>query len=148
MKKVLLIIVAATVILAGFILKTKPGSNNSRLTIQDKVTIQVTIADSNQERAQGYSNHSPIGYDEGLLFVFEKADLYPFWMKDMLFDLDFIFIRDSRVVYLLKNIKAPVHNQGKMEYAISQEPFDQLLEVKAGFIDKYKIAVQDFVLLQ
>jgi len=148
MKKIWLIIVITIVILAGFILKTKPGSINSKLTIGNKVTIAVTLADTNQKRTQGYSNHPQVGYDEGLLFVFDKADLYPFWMKDMLFDLDFIFIRDNRVVYLLKNIKAPVNNQGEIEYAMSQEPFDQLLEVRSGFIDKYKINLQDSVKLE
>lgn len=144
----MLIIVITIVILAGFILKTKPGSTNPKLTIGDKVTIAVDLADTNQKRTQGYSNHPQIGYDEGLLFMFDKADLYPFWMKEMLFDLDFIFIRNNKVVYLLQNIKAPINYQGEVEYAISQEPFDQLLEVRSGFIDKYNITLKDSVALE
>ena len=148
MRKLWLIIVIATVILTGFILKTKPAVKTKRLTIGNKVTIEVNIADTNQKRAKGYSNHPKIGYNEGLLFVFEQPNVYPFWMKEMLFDLDFIFIRDGRVIYLLENIKAPINNQGEVEYAISEKPFDRLLEVKAGFIDKYKIKISDFIALE
>lgn len=145
MRKLWLIIVITTVILTGFILKTKPAVKTKRLTIGNKVTIEVNIADTNQKRAKGYSNHPEIDYNEGLLFVFEQPNVYPFWMKEMLFDLDFIFIKEEVVVYLLENIKAPVNNHGEVEYAISEKPFDQLLEVKAGFIDKYKIAIGDEV---
>ena len=148
MKKIWLIIVITTVILASFILKTKPASTTRKLTIKNKVTISVDVADTNQKRAQGYSNHPEIDYNQGLLFIFDKADKYPFWMKEMLFDLDFIFINENQVVYLLRNIKAPRNNNGRIEYAISQEPFDRVLEVKAGFIDRYKISLQDSVALE
>jgi len=115
------------------------------MNLGNKVTLQVEVADTEAEHIQGYSNHPPIGYQEGLLFVFESEGVYPFWMKEMLFDLDFIFINNERVVYLLENIKAPVNNQGQIEYANSQVPFNQLLEVKSGFIEKYKIKVEDQV---
>ncbi len=142
-------LIAITIlILAGFGLKTKPASSKNKLTIKNKVTISITIADTDQKRTQGYSNHSAIGYDEGLLFVFDQPDRYQFWMKDMLFDLDFIFINGNRVVYLLENVKAPVNNNNEVEYAISQEPFDRLLEVKSGFIDKFNIKLKDTVYIE
>ena len=125
--------------------KTKPQSKTF-LKIGDKVTVEITLANTNKKRAEGYSNHAPIGFDEGMLFVFENSEIYPFWMKEMLFDLDFVFVRDNKVVYLLKNIKAPVNNQGEIEYAVSQEPFDELLEVKAGFIDKFEIEINDGII--
>ncbi len=137
------IIVIAILILAGLSLKTKPQSDTKKLTVSNKVTLEVTVANTDKTRTKGYSNHPEISYNEGLLFVFPSADTYQFWMKDMLFDLDFIFIRDKRVVYLLENIKAPINNDGQIEYAISPKPFDQLLEVKAGFIEKYQIKIND-----
>jgi uncharacterized protein len=148
MKKIAAIIIIAIVILAGFILKTKLNSANKNLVIADKAEVAVEIADSEIARQKGYSNHPEISYQEGLLFVFNRAGFYPFWMKGMLFDLDFIFIKNGRVVYLLQNVKAPVNNNGEIEYAISQKPFNQLLEVKAGFIDKYNIELNDSVLLK
>lgn len=147
-KKIILLITLATLILAGLIIKTKLGSTGKKLLIEDKITIEITIANTDETRSQGYSNHQPIGFNEGLLFVFEKPDIYPFWMKEMLFDLDFIFVKNGQIVYLLKNIKAPVNNNGQINYAISQEPFDQILEVKSGFIDKFNIQLKDRVSLK
>ena len=137
------IIVIAILILAGLSLKTKPQSDTKNLTISNKVTLEVTVANTDKTRTKGYSNHPEINYNEGLLFVFDQPDRYPFWMKDMLFDLDFIFIKDKRVVYLLENIRAPINNDDQIEYAISPKPFDQLLEVRAGFIEKYQIEIND-----
>lgn len=138
-------IITVIAILAVYLYKTKPQSKTF-LKIDNKVTVEVSLADTNKKRAQGYSNHDPVGFDEGMLFVFENPEIYPFWMKDMLFDLDFVFVRDNRVVYLLKNIKAPINNQGEIEYAVSKEPFDSLLEVKAGFIDKFGIEINDEII--
>lgn len=136
------------VILTGLVLKTKLTPTGRILTIANKTTVSVTLADTDQKRTMGYSNHPEIGFNEGLLFVFDRPGRYPFWMKDMLFDLDFIFINNNRVVYLLKNIKAPVNNQGEIEYALSKVPFNQLLEVKAGFIDKHQVLLKDTIILK
>lgn len=134
-------IVLVILILAVPHFQRQPKQITQSLNLGNKVTLQVEVADTEAEHIQGYSNHPPIGYREGLLFVFEKEGVYPFWMKEMLFDLDFIFINKEQVVYLLENIKAPVNNQGQIEYANSEAPFNQLLEVRAGFIAKYNIKV-------
>jgi uncharacterized membrane protein (UPF0127 family) len=141
----LLVLITVILILAVPRLQKQPKQVTLPMNLGNKVTLQVEVADTETEHIQGYSNHPPIGYQEGLLFVFESEGVYPFWMKEMLFDLDLIFINNDRVVYLLEKIKAPVNNQGQIEYANSQVPFSQLLEVRAGFIDRYNIKIGDFV---
>jgi uncharacterized membrane protein (UPF0127 family) len=145
MKKVFALIIVIS-ILAGLFVKIKSQTEKKTLTLADKVTIAVTVADNDQARAKGYSGHPPIKYTEGLLFVFKKPGKYVFWMNEMLFNLDFIFIKDGQVVELVKNVKAPVNNQGEIEYVFSKKEFNQLLEVKEGFIDKYNIKVGDQIL--
>ncbi len=123
--------------------KKNSPSSSPRLAITDKVEIRVEIADSDTERQQGYSNHPPIGYDEGMLFVFERPAKYPFWMKEMLFDLDFIYIGNGRVVHIEKNVPAPKDNDEQVAVVHSPVIFDMLLEVKSGFADKYDLKVGD-----
>ena len=129
-------------ILAVWLLKTKPSRH---FTIRDKATIAVDIADNDAKREQGYSNHEPIGFNEGMLFVFPYPVTQQFWMKEMLFDLDFIYIRSGSIVYAVEHIKAPIHNKGAVEYINSPEPFDAVLEVKSGFIQKYNVRLGDKV---
>jgi uncharacterized membrane protein (UPF0127 family) len=64
-------------------------------------------------------------------------------MREMLFNLDFIFIRQNRIVDLVENVKNPKDNHGQIEFVNSRQAFDQALEVKAGFIKKYQVRIND-----
>lgn len=140
-----MLLFSVILILAVPRLQKQPKSHSSRINLGNKVTIQVDVADTQEERNQGYSNHPPIDYQEGMLFVFDQVGVYPFWMKEMLFDLDFITIRKNKVLEIFENIKAPVNNQGILEYVNPTKPFDRLLEVKSGFTGKFGIKVGDLV---
>lgn len=133
--------------LVFFILSRKGGKNTQSqlLKIENKATIKIEIAATPAGRAKGYSNRPQISYSEGMLFVFPIAVNYPFWMKDMLFDLDFIFIKNNSIVYLIKKVPSPKNNKGKIAIVNSPKKFDKVLEVKSGFVDKYKIKIGDKV---
>ena len=62
----------------------------------------------------------------------------------MLFDLDFIWIRNKRVIQLDRYIVHPQPDQNPA-IIVPQENVDQVLEVPAGFIDKYGIKIGDKV---
>lgn len=124
------------------IYRSKTQSNLQTAIINDK-PIKVTVADTPQLRDQGYSNHPPISYNEGMLFVFPYLGNYTFWMKDMLFDLDFVYIRNNKVVYTIEQVPAPINNNGQVVYLTSPEQFNKLLEVKAGFVKKTGLKVGD-----
>src|SRR5882672_5260542 len=55
-------------------------------------TIQAYNADTDALRTLGLSGHSPLAADEGMLFIFPAPGEYGFWMKDMLFPLDLVWI--------------------------------------------------------
>ena len=44
---------------------------------------------------KGLSGRDNLADDEGMFFVFEKSDIYPFWMKDMKFAIDIIWIMED-----------------------------------------------------
>src|SRR3989304_6446445 len=63
-------------------------------------TINVEIAQTEAEREQGLSGHKPLADDEGMLFIFDKPGYHGFWMKDMLFSIDIIWISaDKKIVH-------------------------------------------------
>jgi len=102
--------------------------------------IKVDIADTNEERAKGLGGITSLAEDEGMLFVFDKKDTTPsFWMKDMLIPLDIIWINDSKVVRIDKNI--PNSDQTKLYNPGT--PIDYVIEVNAGFSDKKGLKVGD-----
>lgn len=105
------------------------------------ISLDVEIAATPSQRQKGLSSRSSLAVNTGMLFVFNSPDRYQFWMKDMNFPLDFIWIRNGRAVQLSTNIPStqpPV-------ILTPNQPVDQILEVPAGFIDKNGIKVGDEV---
>ena len=68
--------------------------------------IKVELAITPEARARGLSGRQGLTQDEGMLFVFDTPGKYPFWMKDMNFAIDMIWIsEDSKVVYIKKDAR-------------------------------------------
>ena len=105
------------------------------------ISFQVQVADTPRERAKGLSGRESLAEEEGMLFVYEEAGRYSFWMKGMQFPLDFIWIKGDRVVDLDRNV---LPGEVQLPKTISPKvKVDKVLEVKAGSIEEYNIEVGD-----
>ncbi|PIR68178.1 hypothetical protein COU49_02420, partial [Candidatus Nomurabacteria bacterium CG10_big_fil_rev_8_21_14_0_10_35_16] len=60
--------------------------------------IQVELALTQEERLQGLSNRTNLNPGSGMLFIFEQSGEHPFWMKEMNFPLDMIWINENMKV--------------------------------------------------
>ena len=66
--------------------------------------IKVEIADELAEQIQGLSNRPTLPANTGLLFLFSYKQIHFFWMKNMHFPIDIIWIDDDTVVSIHKNL--------------------------------------------
>ena len=111
-------------------------------------SLKATLANDEEERKTGLSGKSTLAEDEGLLFVFDKMDVYPsFWMKDMLIPIDIIWINDGKVTKIDKNLTPPAKDSldSELKLYYPEKPIDYVLEVNAGFSDKSGLKVGDSV---
>ncbi len=115
-----------------------------------KISFNIEIADEPSERKLGLGGRDSLATGSGMLFIFNKADKYKFWMKGMRFPLDFIWINDTRVVDILPNIKQPEPNQPDetLPYLSPIIASDKVLEVNAGDVQRYNIKVGDKILVR
>lgn len=104
------------------------------------VALMVGIADSNGERAQGLSGRPSLPHDEGLLFIFDTAGTYGFWMKEMNFPIDILWFDESR---LLIDISSKVDPSTYPQSFAPRAPAQYVLEVNAGFVEEKKIKLGD-----
>jgi len=73
--------------------------------LNDCVNVEVVSKDADMERGLMY--RVGLGQDKGMLFVFSYDDRHQFWMKNMHFNLDILWIGfDSRIVYIGKDVPA------------------------------------------
>lgn len=101
-------------------------------------TINLIVAKSEKDRMKGLSGRNSLSEDQGMLFVFEKKGKYGFWMRDMKFPLDIIYIDNETVVYLVENAPAATQAPTLTIYKPDTDA-NRVLELNAGGAKKYGI---------
>lgn len=116
--------------------------------IPEEKILTVEVVNTAQSTTQGLSGRSEIGA-EGMLFIFPTSENRYFWMKDMQFDLDMIWINDNKVVSVSKNISQPPQDtpDNRLETYSPNQDVDMVLEVNAGDAEKFNIQPGDVVQL-
>ena len=104
--------------------------------------INVEIVDTAEERARGLSGRSSISDGDGMLFIFDKLGFHSFWMKDMNFPIDIIWIGED---YKIVDITKSVFPDSFPQTFQSQVPAKYVLEVSAGFTNRRDIKIGDRV---
>lgn len=121
-----------------------------KISISDKVTLKIELADTPQKRSLGLGGRDSLATDSGMLFLFDTPPgKHQFWMKGMKIALDFIWINGDQVVDLLPNIPPPTPGtpDNALPIYTSNLDIDKVLEVNAGFINTYNIKVGDKLVL-
>ncbi|MCK5416653.1 DUF192 domain-containing protein [Candidatus Parcubacteria bacterium] len=114
--------------------------DSSSVSINDKI-IKVEIADDLFKRTKGLSNVIKLEEDAGMLFKFNDKQIRSFWMKNMNFSLDILWIDGNKIIKISKDLK-PEGDEPKNKY-FSLLPVDYVLELNGGYCDRNEIKVGD-----
>jgi hypothetical protein len=98
-----------------------------RVTIQE-TTLQAELVHTPDARARGLSGRDALAPDRAMLFLFATREHHGFWMQDMRFDLDLVWIAGDRVVDVTHRAS---HREPERILA-PRAPADRVLEVVAG----------------
>lgn len=108
----------------------------------------VEIARTVVEEACGLSGRTSLGTGKGMIFLFAPGR-QTFWMKDMNFALDIVWIGQGKVLGFVQNAPAPA--PGTMLWSLplysSPDATDMVLEVPAGTVANDNIKVGDPVVI-
>ena len=100
--------------------------------------IPVEVADTLKKRSLGLSNRPSLKKGWGMLFVFEERKPHRFWMKDMRFPLDIIWLDNHRIVHINHNAE-PASSDDEPEVMTSPVPVNFVLEIAAGRAAKLRL---------
>ena len=74
----------------------------------DELVFPVEVAVEADERIRGLSGRASLESGTGMLCIFENAERFRFWMKEMQFSLDIVWISsDCRVLDVSENVPFP-----------------------------------------
>lgn len=113
-----------------------------------KKTIYVQIVTAPAEMSQGLSGRQALNPDQGMLFDFKSSQRPGFWMKEMNFDLDFIWISQNKIIGITQNVPRPAAADSNLPVYYPPGNVDMVLEVNSGWAEKNGVKVGDFVALK
>lgn len=108
---------------------------------EERTQFAVELADTPEEIEQGLRFRKKLKMEHGMLFITEEEEVQSFWMFDMLFPIDIIYIDSAKeIVYISKampiDFKEPVPALAPSQY---------VLQINGGLSDKYNVSIGDRV---
>jgi len=107
------------------------------LTIGGK-TLEVEIADTLVSRKQGLSGKESLGDNQGMLFVYGEPGNYSFWMKDMKFAIDIIWIDENKKIVDITYNAVP---ESYPQTFSPKLPAKYVLEVSGLWVEEHGIGI-------
>ncbi len=102
----------------------------------------VDIADTEEERRRGLMFVRHMEDDRGMLFLFERAAIQSFWMKNTYISLDIIFIGPDGKIANIAERTEPLSERS----VLSSGPVLAVLEINGGLAEKLGIRAGDLLL--
>lgn len=110
-----------------------------------ELKIPVEVARTEAEVQKGLLGRESLDADKGMLFIFNKPDYYRFWMPDMNFPIDIIWITQDEIVGIHQNVSS-VFDPKNPKFYLPPRPVSMVLEVNAGFAQKNNFRVGDEII--
>lgn len=141
----LLILLVLAIVSVGALLAFRRNQTNNAtncIRIQsgenaNKCLLNYDLAQSPEEQAKGLSGRASLSDDKGLMFIFVHSGTQCFWMKDMNFPIDIIWMSSNKEVqHIEENVSPSTYPNAFCPKVDAQ----YVLEVSAGVASKLNIS--------
>ncbi len=103
-------------------------------------SVQARIADSVEKQEKGLSGTIALQESEGMLFIFPIAQTYGFWMKEMNYPIDIIWMNEQKHVVDIQQCLDPTSYP---KVFVPSSPAQYVLEVQCGWTERNNIQKGD-----
>jgi uncharacterized protein len=111
--------------------------------------IYIQVADTKEERASGLMGQKSLDEFDGMLFIFDNELIPAFWMKNMQIPLDMVFIgADKKIKHIISSVPPCAVGESECVQYTSPIPVKYVLELNAGFAEKYGVKTGDETMFQ
>lgn len=121
----------------------QPAATPSITIRHQRVELEITRTEA--EQAKGLGGRDRLAWDHGMLFEYPEPVFPGFWMKDMRFDIDIVWIRDGRIVDISHRVKHSPDGPGPT--LRPRELTDTVLEVPSGYAQAHGWRIGDRAVL-
>lgn len=141
-KSIKIYIVLTVILLVFFFIYMKSQNKEIKTVCINGSCFDVELAETREQRIKGLMHREALAENSGMLFIYNEEDYYSFWMKNMKFPIDIIWMdRNKEVVHMEKDVP-PCQNDECPNYKPSQKAM-HILEIGSGVADKLNIKIGD-----
>lgn len=108
----------------------------------DGFSVTAELAVTDEERQLGLMFRPKINDDQGMLFIFEEESRHSFWMRNMRFAIDILWLdKDRRIVHIEPQV--PPCGQDPCPSYPTPQPARFVLEIRSGGAAAHKLKLYD-----
>ena len=126
---------------------TQEALTTTQLKIAER-PFTVFVADSPLERTRGLADIVHLADDEGMIFLFPTRTPQTFWMKDVEYPIDIVWISQRQIVgYITAQPEAITTASTDYQLYQSAQPVDTVVELPAGTVARLGLQIGDNVVI-
>jgi hypothetical protein len=144
-RHLLLIAIVILILTAGIIIN-KNSSTSDQICIEESC-FHVEVADTDAKKILGLSNRDSLSADSGMLFPYPEGAIPGFWMKDMRFPIDIIWINSEMKISGIVNDFQPCLDSYSCLPVYPEEEIIYVLEINSGLSEYYGFEAGNSVLI-
>jgi hypothetical protein len=104
------------------------------------VIIRAEVANTMKKRAEGLMFREHLPKDRGMLFTFDQAQPWVFWMKNTKIPLDIIWMNDKKqIIHIARNVPICTRTDDSCPQYQPNDPAMYVLELGGGEADRLKL---------
>ena len=103
-------------------------------------TLFVEVAETSMQQTKGLSGKRKLAENEGMIFVYPYPQQPTFWMYDMKFPIDILWVNERSIIGIEKNV-SPESGTPALRLRRYKAPsaITSVVEVQAGWSEKHNI---------
>lgn len=150
----LILVCLSLVLVAGCAIPTDTtfvtASTDIVFTNDDATVVHAYVADQSAEHQLGLGNVESLSDGYGMVFVFSTMAERSFWMKNVPYPIDIIWLQDSEIVAITAHVPDadPDAPDATLPTYSANMPINGAIELPAGFSEEHGITVGQTVLLK
>jgi len=126
------------------------GQSHIKVFLPGGEVITSELAVSPAQRQQGLMFRERLNLDQGMLFVFEREGRHSFWMKNMTFAIDILWLDSEKRIIHIEQEVPPCESEDCPSYGPAVSAMF-VLELAAGSVKRFDLELYqrlDFILLR
>lgn len=115
-------------------LSSRAAAKEQAIRFPNGTTIRAEVADTQETQRMGLMFRDRLPEGGGMLFVFQEARPYAFWMKNCKFSIDIIWLNTEKETVYFSERTPPCRSDPCPSYGPKDKAALYVIEVAAGFV--------------